>query len=251
MIDPYDEDAETPDQTLDRLRKQGVIGSNPVQSRAKPAEIVPKLNLSELEPGKLPRLDVMATKGNNQIAAHIEVKLVSLIVSPLNRILYMEAACTSASTAHSLMGCLTDSFPGTITWTYLKPDLRRYDHGAATAVKPPELPHITDKRLELSGHNGIHHVAVLERAETLLFSDSDAVLWRKLRQRLTCPTLEGWGSGVMPRVHSSGLLLECEFFGLPEGLRPYVLAPDANDLFDKLVGEHVRSLGGLPAGAVK
>ena len=60
---------------------------------------------------------------------------------------------------------------------------------------------------------------------------------------MTCPTLEEWNAALMKKVHRSGMLLECESFGVPAGLRAFVLSADAQSIFDSLISEHVRASG--------
>jgi hypothetical protein len=50
----------------------------------------------------------------------------------------------------------------------------------------------------------------------------------------------------MPEVCRSGLLLECEAFGAPEGFHAFVLSPEAQAVFDHIIAAHVRRIGGLP-----
>jgi hypothetical protein len=51
----------------------------------------------------------------------------------------------------------------------------------------------------------------------------------------------------MPEVCRSGLLLECEAFGVPAGFHAFVLSPEAQAVFDNIIAAHVRRIGGLQA----
>jgi hypothetical protein len=84
---------------------------------------------------------------------------------------------------------------------------------------------------------------MLDRSGDLLLAPDDATLWRKLREKMTCPTLAEWNAALMKSVHRSGMLLECESFGVLAGLRAFVLTPDAQSIFDSLISEHVRRAG--------
>ena len=88
----------------------------------------------------------------------------------------------------------------------------------------------------------VHHVAMLASGDLLLAADDEA-LWRKLREKMTCPTIEAWGADVMPEVHQSGMLLECEAFGIPDGFRAYVPEKEAQPIFDGRVSDYVRRTG--------
>ena len=47
----------------------------------------------------------------------------------------------------------------------------------------------------------------------------------------------------MPQVLDAGALIPCECFGLPEGMCVYVLELDAEQVFDRIVGQMVRENG--------
>ena len=76
-----------------------------------------------------------------------------------------------------------------------------------------------------------------------MLAPDDETLWRKVRERMSCPTLEEWGTALMPKVHRSGMLLECEAFGAPKGLRAFVLSANAQALFDTLIVSYVLRSG--------
>jgi hypothetical protein len=84
---------------------------------------------------------------------------------------------------------------------------------------------------------------MLDRSGELMLAPDDSTLWRKLRSRMTCPTLLEWGTALMGGIMRSGMLLECEAFGVPEGLKAFVLAGDAAEKFDGIVAEHVGRVG--------
>ena len=76
-----------------------------------------------------------------------------------------------------------------------------------------------------------------------MLAPDDATLWRKLREKMSCPTLDSWGDALMKKIHRSGMLLECEAFSVPEGLRAFVLAENAQEKFDLLITTHVGRVG--------
>jgi len=76
-----------------------------------------------------------------------------------------------------------------------------------------------------------------------MLAPDDKTLWRKLREKMTCPTLPEWGDALMPKVHKSDMLLECEAFGVPEGLRAFVLSADTQGRFDSIISHHVSAVG--------
>ena len=202
-------------------------------------EVIPKLGLDGILAGELARLEVVVRNTKSEVIAHIEAQLTALIVSPLNHILYLEAACTSDSGAHALMGAVSDS-RGSPEFRFFKPG-EKENH---QEIFPPTSPSISNIRLQVSNfHKTLNHVAMLDRSGELLLSQDDEMLWRKLREKMTCPTLEHWGQAVMAEVYESGMLLECEAFGVPAGFTPYVLAPDAQEIFDSIICKYVEVAG--------
>jgi hypothetical protein len=57
-------------------------------------EPVPKLGLADLDGTDLPHLEVVARNMKGDIVADVGAQLVALIVSPQNRVLYLEAVST-------------------------------------------------------------------------------------------------------------------------------------------------------------
>ena len=201
-------------------------------------EPVQKLGLAELDPAELPNLEVVVRNAKHDIIASVGAQICALIVSPQNRVLFLEAVSTSDAGAHALMGSVSDS-RGAVEFRF-----SRVGDGDYIEIQPPESPRLANVRLavpEWSRH--VHHVAMLDRSGDLMLAPDDTALWRKLREKMTCPTLEEWNAALMKNVHRSGMLLECESFGVPAGLRAFVLSPDAQSIFDSLITEHVRAAG--------
>jgi hypothetical protein len=97
----------------------------------------------------------------------------------------------------------------------------RVGDGDYVEIQPPESPRLANVRLAVPGWSRqSHHVAMLDRSGDLMLAPDDATLWRKLREKMSCPTLEGWGDALIPHVHLSGLLLSCESFGTPDPAGP-------------------------------
>lgn len=203
-----------------------------------PKETLPKLGLADLDTPELPNLEVIVRNAKQDIVAHVAAQIVALIVSPLNRVLYLEAACSSDAGAHALMGSVGDP-RGSVEFRFCPIGDADY-----IDLQPPESPRIGNVRLAVSGWSRhLHHVAMLDRSGELMLAPDDQTLWRKLREKMSCPTLEGWGSEVMPRVQKSGILLECEAFGIPEGMKAYVLSTGAQTEFDTIISAHIRKTG--------
>jgi len=201
-------------------------------------EPVPKLGLADLDPVELPHLEVVVRNTKSEIIANVGAQLLALIVSPQNRVLYLEAVSTSDAGAHALMGSVADP-RGSVEFRFYK-----VGDGDYVEIQPPESPRVANVRLAVSGWaRSIHHVAMLDRSGDLMLAPDDQTLWRKLREKMTCPTLAEWGSSLMPKIHKSEMLLECEAFGVPEGLCAFVLAANAQEVFDSIIAEHVRSTG--------
>ncbi|MEI6233997.1 MAG: hypothetical protein WCT04_13155 [Planctomycetota bacterium] len=204
-------------------------------------EAVPKLGLAELNPTEIPHLEVVARNSKSEIIANVGAQICALIVSPQNRVLYLEAVSTSDAGAHALMGSVSDP-RGAVEFRFYKAG----EAGDYVDIQPPTTPRVANVRLSVSGWSRcIHHVAMLDRSGDLMLAPDDATLWRKLREKMTCPTLAGWGTTVMTKVHRSGMLVECEVFGAPEDLRAFVLSPNASEIFDRLIAEHVGRSAGM------
>lgn len=202
-------------------------------------EPVPKLGLAELDPTELPHLEVVVRNSKSEIIANVGAQVVALIVSPQNRVLYLEAVSTSDAGAHALMGSVSDP-RGVVEFRFY----RAGETGDYIEIQPPDSPRVANVRLAVSGWSrSIHHVAMLDRSGDLMLAPDDATLWRKLREKMTCPTLEHWGGALMPMIHKSQMLLECEAFGVPDGLRAFVLSADAQAAFDAIIASHVRAKG--------
>jgi hypothetical protein len=200
---------------------------------------VPKLGLADLDDASQPHLEVVARNTKGEVVADVGAQLVALIVSPQNRVLYLEAVSTSDAGAHALMGSVSDP-RGVIEFRFH----RAGESGDYVEITPPESPRVANVRLSVNGWSRhVHHVAMLDRSDELMLAPDDSTLWRKLRSRMTCPTLEAWGTAVMKEIMRSGMLLECEAFGVPEGLRAFVLAAEAQKVFDGIVAGHVGAVG--------
>ena len=199
---------------------------------------VPKLGLADLAEGELPALEAIVRNAKHDIVANVGAQIVALIVSPQNRILYSESICTSDAGAHALMGCFSDP-RGAVELRFNRPGAGDY-----IEIQPPEVPRLANVRLAVPGWSrNLHHVAMLDRSGELMLAPDDATLWRKLQEKMSCPSLGEWGDVLMRTIYHSGMLLECDAFGAPEGLRAFVLASNAQETFDRIVSEHVRVAG--------
>jgi hypothetical protein len=204
------------------------------QSDARAAEVHPPLGLALLDSTELPSLEAIVSNTKSETIAHVEASVTALIVSPLRRILYLEAACTSDSGAHALMGAFTDP-RGAMELRMILPG-----KGNHLELMPPVAPAICNTRLAVHGWSRhVQHVALLDRSGELMLAQDDQSMWRKLRERMTSPTLEQWGEELMPLLHRSGLLQSCETMGIA-GLHSYVLAENAQKIFDAIVSTHIR-----------
>jgi len=202
-------------------------------------EPIPKLGLAELNPTELPHLEVVVRNTKSEIIASVGAQILALIVSPQNRVLYLEAVCTSDAGAHAIMGSVSDP-RGAVEFRFH----RAGEVGDFVEILPPESPRLANVRLAVLGWSRhVHHVAMLDRSGELLLAPDDETLWRKLREKMSCPTLECWGGAMMKEIHKSGMLLECDAFGLPEGLRAFVLGENAQEEFDAIIAEHVGGIG--------
>jgi len=198
-----------------------------------------KLGLTDLTEAELPHLEVVVRNTKSEIIANVGAQICALIVSPQNRVLYLEAVSTSDAGAHALMGSVSEP-RGVVEFRFY----RAGDSGDYIEIQPPDSSRLANVRLSVSGWSRhVHHVAMLDRSGDLMLAPDDATLWRKLREKMTCPTLAEWGVALMPKIHKSEMLLECEAFGVPKEMKAFVLGPDAQTSFDEIVSEYVRSCG--------
>ncbi len=186
----------------------------------------------------LPELHLMVY-GEEKMLADLRANLTAAVTSD-GSLYYFEITCSSDATAHAFMAALVDKSKER-TW-----EARGEIFGPKW--KNLELPtgfHIRDTRMAIQGwHSGsIHHVAALAKDADLIIADNDDVLWRKIRERCTCPTMVHWGEAMMPTIKSSGILMDAETWGIGDETKAYIFAPDAQDLFDRIVSDHVLEFG--------
>lgn len=231
-------------QTMTQAEKLANIYSTVTGGRALPEEMEAEALKEDTQPEsvELPKLHVLVS-GENRILADL-VCSVTAAIKALDKLYYFEIAATSDSTAHAVAACLVDHSKDS-NWE-IKGDI----FGPKwQSIEAPSNVAIRDTRLKMDGWGGcIHHVAVLTKSNQLIIANNEETLWRKLRARMTCPTLDGWGKDLMPRIHRSGVLIEAQCFGLIENIKAWVIAPDANELFDKIICEHIQKVG-LPNDA--
>lgn len=167
--------------------------------------------------------------------ASVGAQLVALIMSPQNRVLYLEAVCTSDAGAHAITGSVSDP-RGAVEFRFF----RAGAGGDDVEILPPESPRVANVRLAVNGWSRhVHHVAMLDRSGELLLAPDDATLWRKLREKMSCPTLAEWGETVMKKVHRAGMLLTlqrnfkitADQFFADNSMRPQFALPSSNVRF--------------------
>ena len=195
------------------------------------------MGLANVREDRLPLLQVTVFNKRRQPLSNVNAKMTALVITPDSHdILYMEVAAASSVVAHAIMAAVVEHENTLQDWGFC-PDKT---HGFK--IHPRDGMRIADVKLAVNGHPGIHHFALLAQ-EGYLIADSDEELWRKLRKKMSCPTRESWGTDLLPKVKESGALVMCESFGLPDNMAFYVLQPDADVVFDGLVGELVRGIG--------
>jgi len=187
----------------------------------------------------LPKLHCRVQRGDTIIADLIVTMPAAILAD--NKLFYFEIAATSDSTAHAIAGALSEN--------RIDADWQLKGGPFSTDWKAIDVPahmQIRDCRLEVPHFRGrLHHVAALDGSGELILADTDQTLWRKLRQRMTCPTLDKWCEALMPRIHRSGMLIPATTYGMDESLTAYVLAPDAAEAFDHIIGDYVRHICGF------
>jgi hypothetical protein len=201
-------------------------------------ELRPKLGLAAAHIGALPWIQVKVKNKKGQSLSCIHSRILSLVVTPdTHSILYLECVSTSSAVAHAILAASVENSGTVQKWSFC-PDKR---HGFDLNL--PDTMRVSDLKLSLKGHAGLHHFALISQEGSFIFSDSDEQLWAKLRQKMGCPSKPEWITKMMPKVMEAGLLLECETFGLPVGMKAYILDLDSEATWDRLCGEHVRRNG--------
>ena len=199
-------------------------------------ELRPKLGLAE-HSGALPWIQVQVKNKKGQSLSCIHSRILSLVITPdTHSILYLEAVSTSSAVAHAILAASVENSGTVQKWSFC-PDKR---HGFDLNL--PDTMRVSDLKLSLKGHAGLHHFALISEG-SFIFSDSDEQLWAKLRQKMGCPSKPEWITKMMPKVMEAGLLLECETFGLPPDMKVWILDLDAEATWDRLCGEYVRHNG--------
>lgn len=234
----------------DRLAALYSLGSG----QELPADVAEETTRNEIEGRdaerkKMPYLHMIVTKGN-ETRADLKANL-SACVYAQGKVWYAESVCTSSATAQAVMGGLADpsSEPAWMLRWLPHTSLKAGDTGWQK-IEMPIRPRIIDSRLEVDGWYGfLHHFAFCDRDPKLIFAKDDESLWLKVRQTLSCPTLKAWGKALLPACIEQKVIEPAAQYGLEENTRVYVLAKDAEAIFDKLVGAHVRTLGGIKAVA--
>jgi len=212
---------------------------------------------------RLPQLCLSVKAGDT--VHRYEAPMTAAIIEG-GRLWYMELACSSHSQAHAIMGALVEE-RAKAAWMVQWDDMPRdnwADKNAWIKVEPPEDPRIADTKLAVPGATdgrGIHHVAVLDKDADLIVAERGRDIWRKVRERMTCPTLEDWGEDLLAYILHADKLVKLGIsndgtpiarkaltFGLDENFKAYVLDKNAQALFDGLVSWYVRNkTGGLRA----
>lgn len=222
-----------PNTLSERLAKRYMDAMNEsVEQRNKEEKTVDPIVLDLGPDSALPTIRAIVTEEGKTVS-DITITCTALIISPLNKVLYVECVTSSSSTAHAIMGGISDPRTDPI-WTFN--DNER--------LIVPDAAAVADTRLPVPNYNGsLHHVAILDKSGDLVLSKDQEQTWMKLRSKMTCPSLPKWGKDLMPKIIRDGILLECQHFGIPKEFTPFVLAPDASSLFDEIIGQHVRKVG--------
>ncbi len=122
-------------------------------STAVESEPVPKLGLAELDPAELPYLEVVARNTKGDIVADVGAQLAALIVSPQNRVLYLEAVSTSDAGAHALMGRVSDP-RGCVEFRFH----RAGEAGDYVEITPPASSRVANVRLAVNASETFHSI---------------------------------------------------------------------------------------------
>ncbi len=198
-----------------------------------PDSALPRLGLSVISKGSV-KADLAADMSAGVLAE--------------GKLYYFEVICTASATAHAYAAAITDEKIDADWRIKGQPFTKEWSD-----IELPESMNIRDTKLSVEGWHGrvLHHVAAYDRTGEIVIVDSDETLWRKLRQRMSCPTLEHWGTTLIPRIKTSGILIPALTFGVAENLSAYILEKEASKTFDALVSEYVRECGGIYAEETK
>lgn len=200
-----------------------------------------KDELSEICPDSaLPRLG-MTVISKGSVKADLAADMSAGVLAE-GKLYYFEIICTANSTAHAIAAAITDDKIDADFRIKGQPFTKEWED-----IELPENMNIRDSRLMVEGWQGrfLHHVAAYDRTGEILIVDSDETLWRKIRQKMSCPTLDHWKDDLIPRIRTSGMLIPATTFGVAENLSAFILEKEASKKFDNLISDFVRESGGI------
>ena len=162
---------------------------------------------------------------------------------------YFEAVSSSPLITNPIAAAVGNG-GGKGTWTVRVPAVGKGEEPGyqpelyGQAVKLPDRAALRTGPLRLDDHTKpAWHVAVISRAANLLLAPDTAALWRKLRVVLTCPTREGWGTALMPKIMAADVLQPLRQHGWDSNVQAWALAEDADEKFDAVVAAYVKRHG--------
>lgn len=213
--------------------------------RAMPDEVVK--DCAELDNEKntmdVPEIS-FKVNGKGESKMEVECPVLSLITGH-NKIWYFECMVTSDAAANGIKAALNDEIKCELMLKWNKEQNEdEYDNWKSMAL--PLTPRILHKRLLLDKHTRpVNLIAAIDTSADFFIVNNGSTLWKKLRDRMTTPTLEKWGEKIMTKILKSGLILQAKTFNLGEGRYAYILTPDAQTLFDEVVRKFVNEQGGF------
>ena len=198
------------------------------------AEVEPEEEELDLETGELHMKAVHAKSGKE--ASRVQVTAVSAVVNELTdpaTVLYAEVVGGESEVEAVLAG--TNPEPSMIVTFMLAMPGKR----VKKVMFPPECRRV-NARLKVPGWGRvIQHAAVAATGAEFVVVKSESELWPRIRDNVRTPLLSHWGDYLMERVLEEQVVSPCQAFGIPQGLNPYMLHPNATDLMDKIVSEFV------------
>jgi len=204
--------------------------------QAEPEEPEPEEEQLDLETGELHMVAVNAKSGKE--ASRAEATVVSIVVNDVTApptVLYAEVVGAEAAVEAVLAG--TNPEPSMDVRFLLSGT--PVSRGVEKVMFPPECRRV-NARLRVPGWGRvIQHAAVAAAGAEFVVVKSESELWPHIRDNVRTPLLSHWGDYLMEHVLEQQVVSPCRAFGIPHGLKCYMLHPNATTLMDRIVSEFV------------
>ena len=182
----------------------------------------------------LPELMFQVQRKGEQVS-NISMKMTACIWGN-KKLYYFEVVPTSDMATNALIAALTGEF--TTNWF-----IKMEEGATLQSITPPINPMIADTRIKVPNWSKhVHHLSALDRSGEMILADRGEVIWKKMREIMTTPTLETWGRDLIDDIRKK-CTLEARTYGIVDGVRAYVIVPESQPVFDNIISEYVKSHG--------